>query len=43
MLSFTDYKQLSVADQTAVRTKLHGGLDGVGNHWDPNEYRAPQE
>ncbi|MEU0093646.1 hypothetical protein [Kribbella sp. NPDC006257] len=39
MLTFSEYKQLSDADQTTVRTKLYGGLDGVGNHWDPNEYK----
>lgn len=39
MLSYSEYKQLSEADQTTVRTQLYGGLDGVGNHWDPNEYK----
>jgi hypothetical protein len=39
MLTYSEYKQLSEAEQTTVRTQLYGGLDGVGNHWDPNEYK----
>jgi hypothetical protein len=39
MLSFTEFKQLNDADQASALSTLYGGLDGVGNHWDPNEYQ----
>ncbi|MFG1627283.1 hypothetical protein [Kribbella sp. NPDC049227] len=39
MLSYNEYKQLSDGDQATVRSNLYGGLNGVGNHWDPNEYK----
>jgi hypothetical protein len=39
MLNYSEFKQLSDADQATVRAQLYGGLDGVGNYWDPNEYK----
>jgi hypothetical protein len=39
MLSFNEFKQLSDGDQASALSSLYGGLDGVGSHWDPNEYQ----